>query len=409
MPTLFQINVVCNSGSTGRIAEDIGELVQENGWKSYIAFGRWSNSSSSVLYKIGKRIDLLTHVLYTRLFDKHGFASKRSTRELIKVIEQVNPDIIHLHNIHGYYLNIEILFDYLSVSGIPVVWTLHDCWAMTGHCVHFQDIGCERWMKGCKNYPNKHGYPASLLKDRSKKNYLQKKALFTSVRNLTVVSVCHWLNGIVGQSFLRSAKRKVIVNGIDLTVFTPRFQREEIRVKMKLDSFFVILVVATGWNRTKGLDDIYKLRDLLSQHEVIVVVGLTKQQIKRLPSGIVGIERTENVHQLADLYSMTDVFINPTYQDTLPTVNIESLACGTPVVTYNTGGSANIVSQDTGFVVERGDLNSMLTSIFQIKQKGKVHYEAACRQRAVMYFDKKNRYVDYLKLYEQLISKNNII
>ena len=403
MPTLFQINAVCNSGSTGRIAEDIGKLVQKNGWQSYIAFGRWSNSSSSVLYKIGNRVDLLMHVLYTRLFDKHGFASKRSTRELVKVIERVRPDIIHLHNIHGYYLNMEVLFDYLSSSGIPVVWTLHDCWAMTGHCVHFQDIGCEKWLKGCSNCPNKHGYPASLLKDRSKKNYLQKKELFTSARNLTVVSVCHWLDGVVGQSFLSSAKREVIVNGIDLDIFTPRVHREEMRVQMGLNSRFMILAVATGWNKTKGLDDILRLRELLSHQEVLVVVGLTKRQIKNLPSGIIGIEKTENVHRLADLYSMADVLINPTYQDTLPTVNMESLACGTPVVAYDTGGCKDIVDRDTGYIVERGDLNSMLVSITRIRHKGKSHYEAACRQRAVDCFDRAERYLDYLKLYDRLL------
>lgn len=409
MRTLFQINVVANSGSTGHIAEEIGCLAIASGWKSYIAYGRWACQSQSELIRVGTKIDNICHAVKSFFLDRHGFGSKRATRKLIRQIKQIKPDVIHLHNVHGYYLNCKLLFEYLSIAGIPVVWTLHDCWSMTGHCVHFQDIGCEKWLSLCNNCPNKYGYPRSLLFDNSRRNYQEKKQLFTSVDNLTIIPVCNWLDNVVSRSFLTSLSRKVIVNGIDLELFVPYKGPNKIRSELGINSRFMILGVATVWNSAKGLKDIYTLRKLLPESDVIVLIGLTKKQINNLPSGIIGIERTENITHLVHYYSEADVFINPTYQDTLPTVNIESLACGTPVVTYNTGGSADVISQDTGFVVERGNLNSMLTSIFQIKQKGKVHYEVACRQRAVMHFNKKDRYVDYLKLYEQLISKNNII
>jgi glycosyltransferase involved in cell wall biosynthesis len=401
--TLFQINAIANSGSTGRIAEEIGRVVQQYGWNSYIAYGRWNNSSSSILYKIGNKLDIWWHVLVTRLFDKHGKSSKKSTRKLVGFIESVKPDIIHLHNIHGYYLNYEILFEYLSSANIPVVWTLHDCWAITGHCVHFQDIKCDKWKKICSHCPNIKGYPRSLFCDRSMINYIQKQKSFTSIANLTLVPVCNWLNDILEHSFLKDQKRQVIVNGIDLDTFTPQINEEGIESLLKIiNGRYMILAVATVWNETKGLNDILTLRNYLSD-EVIVVVGLTKKQIKKLPIGIIGIERTENVNQLVNLYLTANVFINPTYQDTLPTVNIEALACGTPVITYDTGGCADIVNSDTGFVVERGNISGLVNALFQIKRKGKASYLAACRDRAILAFDKRERYKDYMSLYNQLL------
>lgn len=193
---LLQINSIVNSGSTGRIAEEIGQTAIKAGWDSYIAYARKYGSSNSKLIKIGNNIDIKMHGLKTRMFDKHGLASKNATRNFITEIEKIKPDIIHLHNIHGYYINIEILFKYLKYSNIPIVWTLHDCWPITGHCTHFAFIGCEKWKSQCNNCPQKNSYPSSWLFDRSEKNFNLKKELFTSLPNLTLVPVSKWLAGI---------------------------------------------------------------------------------------------------------------------------------------------------------------------------------------------------------------------
>lgn len=403
MKTLFQINVVANSGSTGHIAEELGKLVMSSGWKSYIAYGRWACPSQSELIRVGTKMDTIWHAGLSYFFDRHGFGSKKATRNLIAQIEKIKPDIIHLHNVHGYYLNCKLLFEYLSVVKIPVVWTLHDCWSITGHCVHFQNIGCQKWQSLCNHCPNRHDYPKSLLLDNSQRNYQDKKRLFTSVNNLVIVSVCNWLDHIVDRSFLNSLSRKIIINGIDVERFTPSKNQNEIRSNLGIGSRFMLLGVATVWSSTKGFGDIYELRKLLPKPDVIVLIGLTKKQIKNLPSGIIGIERTEDVAHLVRYYSEADVFINPTYQDTLPTVNIEALACGTPVVTYDTGGSADIVNSDTGFVIERGDVYSFLEAINTVKKRGKSVYINQCRDRAVKHFDQSDRYKDYLELYNQLV------
>lgn len=404
MKTLFQINVVANSGSTGRIAEELGCLVMAAGWKSYIAYGRWACPSQSQLIRIGTKFDNFSHAVWSFLFDRHGLGSIQATRKLITQIERIKPDIIHLHNVHGYYLNYKLLFKYLSITGIPVVWTLHDCWSMTGHCVHFQNIGCEKWLSLCQDCPNKHDYPKSLFLDNSRPNYLEKKETFTSAGNLTVIPVCNWLDDIVSRSFLNVFPRYVITNGIDLEQFTPDNSRnKKVREDLSIGSHFMLLGVATVWSTTKGLEDIFTLRKLLPQSDVIVLIGLTKKQIRKLPVGIIGIEHTEDVKHLACFYSEADVFINPTYQDTLPTVSMEALACGTPVVTYDTGGSMDIVSFDTGFVIERGDISSFYEAVNHIKRSGRHTYTTSCRNRAMKYFNKSDRYKDYLQLYNRLI------
>lgn len=401
MPTLFQINVICNSGSTGRIMEEIGEMVQQYGWKSYIAYGRWSNPSSSILYRIGNKLDIWWHVLVTRLFDKHGRASVKSTRNLVNFIKLVKPDIIQLHNLHGYYLNYKILFEYLSSVNIPVVWTLHDCWTMTGHCPHFENIGCKRWKTQCFDCPQKKLYPASLLLDRSTDNYNDKKQCFTSFSNMTIVPVCHWLDSIVHQSYLGKCTTYPIYNGIDIN----KFRRVDITTNWikKISQKFIILSIATNWNPTKGGEDIIKLSSILSEDELIIMVGLNKKQIQKLPSNIIGLQRTENMDQLVELYSVANVLLNPTYQDTFPNVNIEALACGIPVITYRTGGSPEAIDDNTGFVVERGDIRGIFAAIKAIKGKEKEYYWDSCRNRVMSLFKKEDRYQQYIDLYYKLM------
>lgn len=401
---LLQINVTANSGSTGRIAEDIGLLAESNGWESYIAYGRRNNNSKNKPIRVGNNFDIKVHGLLTRVFDNHsfGFSSKKATKEFIKEIDNIKPDIIHLHNIHGYYINSKVLFEYLSKLIIPIVWTFHDCWSFTGHCAHFDYIGCEKWKTACYSCPLKKSYPASFVFDRSKKNYIEKKKLFNSVKNLTIVPVSNWLGDLVKESYLSSNNIKVIHNGIDINTFKPSTNNKEIREKFGLKDEFVVLGLSSVWNKSKGLDDFINLSPKLDSNVKLILVGLSQEQIDKLPNNIIGIRRTENINQLADLYSMADLFLNLTYNDTFPTTNLEALACGTPILTYKTGGSVEAVSDDTGFIVEKGDLDSVIKVINEVREKGKGFYSEKCRERAVSYFNKDDRFMDYIELYRSL-------
>lgn len=402
---ILQLNSVINSGSTGRIVEEIGQLAIKNGWKSYIANGRNKCESQSIGIKIGNDWDIKWHGLQTRLFDRHGLASTKATNKLVKKIKEIKPDIIHLHNLHGYYLNIKILFHYLATADIPVVWTLHDCWPMTGHCSYFSFVGCDKWKTQCKHCPQKKGYPTSYLMDRSYKNYQLKKELFTSVPKMIFVPVSNWLANIVNDSFLRIYPIKTIYNGVDITVFFPR-PTTEIRGKYKIHTdTFIMLGVANVWEKRKGLKDFIRLSESLTDNEKIILVGLTNKQMKNLPSNILGIRRTENVHELAELYSLADVVCNFSVEETFGLTTVEGFACGTPGIVYNCTANPELITPETGFVVEQGDLKGIRDAIDTIKSKGKAFYARACRERAVRMFNKNDRYAEYLQLYDQMLSE----
>lgn len=408
MKTLLQINIVGNYGSTGRIAEAIGRLALSNGWESYIAHGRFARPSKSKIIKIGSGFDVFLHVLQTRIFDRQCLGSKQATIKLVKKIKAIKPDIIHLHNLHGYYINISILFDYLANASIPVVWTFHDCWPITGHCIHFDFVGCDKWKSECDDCPQKKEYPASLFFDRSRKNYKLKKELFTSAKNITLVPVSAWLAMIIKESYLGQYSVNIIPNGINLDIFK-QIDTTETLNQYGLAEKFVILGVASVWSKRKGLDDFIALSKLIDNKTIILLIGLNKEQMKDLPNNILGIERTDDVNQLAEFYSVAEVYVNPTWEDNFPTTNLEALACGTPVITYNTGGSPESLSNTTGFIVEKGDIDGLFKSIQFIQEKGKLYYSDSCRARAVQLFDKDDRYKDYLNLYEEKIHEKQII
>lgn len=401
MPKLFQINITANWGSHGKIAEGLGSLAIENGWESYIAYGRWYNESKSQLYHIGNMRDEYIHGIVSRFLDNQGLMSLGATKKLINYIKLVDPDIIHLHNIHGYYLNYPSLFQYLSQSGKPIVWTLHDCWAFTGHCAHYMYAGCEKWKKECHNCPLLSNYPSSILMDRSKKNYQQKKQSFLSVDNITLVPVSKWLEGELRQSFLKDKNIHLIQNGIDTKRFAPTEQTESILKKYQIPHHKkVILGVASNWYR-KGLEDFATLSSILPNDYLIILVGLSIKDKKKLPNNIIALERTENIDELVGLYSVSNVFFNPTWEDNFPTTNLEAMSCGTPVVTYNTGGSPEAITPETGKVIEKGDLKSAANAIIELCKKG--NYSAsACRNRVLDSFDLNSMQSKYLKLYEKL-------
>lgn len=407
MKKLLLINVSANSGSTGRIAEEIGQTAISRGYESFFAFGRIGRESKSSLIRIGNEWDIRWHGLESLLLDNHGFGSRNATKRFIQEIERIKPDVINLHNIHGYYLNVEILFEYLAKTDIPVVWTLHDCWPFTGHCSYFDRYHCEKWKSGCHHCPNSKGYPKSLFLDRSKANYARKKELFNKPKNITFVAVCNWMANNVKASFLGGYPVETIYNGVDIETFRPRFEglngSNSLKAKLGInENAKVVLGVASTWDRRKGLDDFVKLRTMMTDEYAIVLVGLNDKQIAALPEGVLGIKRTESVDQLAELYSLADVFVNPTYVDNFPTTNIEALACGTPVVTYRTGGSPEAIDEKTGMVVNQGEMNLLLPAV-EFVAKNKPSYTKACREKAVRMFNKQDRFEDYVNLFNRVV------
>ena len=321
------------------------------------------------------------------------FGARQVVKGFSRLMDDFKPDVVHLHNIHDHWLNYKILFEYLNSTDIQVVWTFHDCWAMTGHCMHFVTKNCDRWKTGCHDCLMKGEYPKSLV-DRSRKNWELKKSLFAGCKNLSVVACSDWIADFARESFLKDKRILTIHNGVDLSIFKPQSKTESKRFK--------IIAVSSPWYPAKGELDIYKLRSILSDEEFeIIMVGLSANQMKKLPAGIRGIQRTQNVNELAKLYSDSDVLINPTYADTFPTVNLEALACGTPVITYRTGGSPEAVDDKTGIVVEQGDINALADAIRKMKEHPLS--SAACRKRAEEHFDKDKCFEKYIDLYEELL------
>lgn len=390
---MLQVNTTVNTGSTGRIAEGIGRQLMKSGHQSTIAYGRSANASASETMRIGNKWDQRWHGLMTRLRDRHGLASKRATKSFLSKWIHHPPDVIGLHNIHGYYLHYPALFSFIKQHHIPVIWTFHDCWPFTGHCTYFDRVECKKWQSHCHNCPMTGYYPTSWGRDRSYKNFIDKRTSFTGVANLTIVTPSHWLQKLVKQSFLQEYPVKVIHNGIDLEVFQP--------VRLG-NNDKLILGVANPWSERKGLSDFLSLRQMLPKEYRMVLIGLSQKQRQQLPEGIEGILKTESVEELAEWYSRATVFVNPTHVDNFPTVNLEALGCGTPVVTYNTGGSPEAVDANTGRVVDKGDIKGLATAINELAVKDQQSLKNACRQRAEKYFNQEERYKEYVQLYEEI-------
>lgn len=496
---ILMINSVCGIRSTGRICTDLAAALEEQGHEVKIAYGREIVPEQFQKYsvRIGSNYSIYLHGLKARLFDASGFGSKYATRQFIKWIREFDPDIIHLHNIHGYYINIQILFDYLKESGKKIIWTLHDCWAFTGHCSYFDLANCDRWKNGCESCPNKKKYPKSII-DRSYFNWNKKNKLFSNVPNLSIVTPSEWLAALIKQSFLSEYNVTVIHNGIDTNIFKPinndfksmynlhyktiisiilpdgfceRCLTSIINIKNKLsdkynliligaganyslfnfpsdiifiktssnkmitniccesdivlaqiidqDTVFyktenkmlntlfceesvvrkivniqnnnsldtactklgyfsfrnkycssdkkIILAVSAFWGNNKGINDFFMLRNLLPEDKyLLIIVGLNKEQETKIKGSIISIRRTNDVQELRMLYSIADYFVNPTYEDNYPTVNLEAISCGTPVISYNTGGSSESTKL-FGEVVKRGGVCDIANVIINNK------------------------------------------
>ncbi|MBQ5810457.1 MAG: glycosyltransferase [Clostridia bacterium] len=398
---VLQINSVCGIGSTGRICTGIAEILEKNGHECLIAYGRESvpERYKKYAHKIGNEFNVKLAALSARIFDNEGFSNKRATLRLIEKIKQYAPDIVHLHNLHGYYINIEILFDYLKSANIPVVSTLHDCWTMTGHCAYFDSIECKKWCEeGCSDCPLKTDYPKSIVLDNSKRNFAKKKKIFTKLFNLTFVTPSLWLSEIAKKSFLGKYRVETIYNGIDLETFKPT--KGSIREKYGIGSKKIILGVANVWDKRKGLPDLIKLAELMGEEYRVVVVGLSPKQRDALPQNIIGLTRTNSTKELAELYSEACVYFNPTYEDNFPSANQEALACGTPVVTYPTGGSPEAIDAKSGVVTKERSPESAVEAIKIAESLRREDCIARAKQ-----FDINEKYCEYLKLYEEILAK----
>lgn len=388
-------------GSTGKIMLYIAEVARKHGMNVY------TFSSSRAARKTGfteheyidKYLDFRVHMILGMLSGYEMSFSYFATRRLIKKLKAISPDIIHLHNTHGWFLNHRLLFNYIKKNNIRVIWTLHDCWTFTGRCPYFQLTGCDRWKKGCHScLYDKNQYPASYIFDKSKYQWKLKKKMFTAVKNMTIITPSKWLAELVKASYMGKYPVKVINNGIDLSVFKPL--ESDFRKSQNLNGKHIILGVASSWGKRKGLDVFIKLSQMLDENYQIVLVGLNKEELSTIPKNIIGIERTNNQTELVEIYTAADVFANPTREDNFPTVNIEALACGTPVVTFNTGGSPEVIDETCGSVVDCGDIQSFAKEIKRVCEERPFGQES-CRKRAEQ-FDKNDKFMEYVKLYMEI-------
>lgn len=347
--------------AAGSIMMNLHRSMLEKGIDSYVVWGRGRTAENDHEYYMNDKLGVNLHALYTRMTDRTGFASTIATQNLVMWLRAIHPDIIHLHCVHGYYINLPILFDYIRESNIKVVWTQHDCWAFTGHCAYFDIVGCKKWKTGCHDCEQIRTYPAAYV-DASKKNWRDKRDLFGGL-NIQLVTPCIWLSRLTKESFFADYPVEVIYNGIDTSIF--RRTERKFRIEHGIENRFMVLGVASEWSERKGLKDIIKLYDKLDHNDYrIVIVGLTKKQLNQIPEGIIALQRTSNVQELVDIYSSADLFFNPTYEDNFPTTNLEALACGTPVLTYQTGGAAECITEGVnGFSISKGDIESAVKII----------------------------------------------
>lgn len=410
MPTLLQINADANWGSAGTIAEQITNLVQDKDWDAYVAYGRERNPSQTTQIPVGGMIDVYEHYVEHRIFDNEGLASRGSTGKLVKEIKRIQPDLVHLHNIHDHWLNYRILFEFLNHTDIKVVWTFHDFWPITGHCTHFVQADCSQFMTECVECPYTKGHLLPLVK-QTKRNFNLKKQLFTANQNLHIVSVSDWVGKNIAKSFLRDKDLRVIHNGVDTEVFKPTSLEilnpsNYSNFLNSIDDKFVIMAVSSQWKSgSKGLDDYKAMADMLKDNEVIVLVGVPEEISKDFPKNIIGIQRTNNQQELAALYTRADVVCSFSSAETFGLTIVEGYACGTPAVVYDNTAPPALITPETGFVVPNGNYKYAYTAIQQIKINGKQHYSEACISLTREKYDKDKCFEKYVELYEELLSR----
>ena len=390
---VLQINATSGIGSTGKICRNIAELSRDAGIENIIACRIGDKQNGDFIY--GVKSYFLMQALFEKITGKLGLCSKLSTLRLIKYIEKINPDIVHLHNIHSHDINISMLFRHLHNKKTKTIWTFHDCWAFTGYCMHFDYIGCEKWKTQCQDCPQYKKY--SYILDRSKFLFNTKKQI-TNGLNLTIVTPSEWLAQKAKDSFLNAKRITVINNGIDLNIF--HFRESDFIERNQLKGKKIVLGVAFDWGEKKGLDVFVRLAKTLPAEYKIVLVGI-EEHLKDmlLDLGIMVIEKTNNQKELAEIYSSANVFVNATREDTYPTVNLEAIACGTPVVSFNTGGCSETIPEGGGVIVEKNNIEELEKAIISVANKDKKDF--ACKDNAKD-FDLNIRLSKYIDLYKQL-------
>ncbi len=368
------INAVCGIRSTGRICTDLACELEAQGYEVKIAYGREEVPEQYQKYaiRIGNAFDVYWHALMSKVLDQRGLWSRAATKKFLKWADKYNPDLLWLHNIHDHFINIELLFEWIKKRPNMIVkWTQHDCWSFTGSCFHFTHSSCRQWQTACETCPSKALVANPPLIRTPRKNYKKKKQFFLGVKNMTLITPSNWLKSLINGSFLCDYNVIVHHNEIDETIFKPT--KSDFREQYGLLDKRIILGVASAWNKQKGIDDFIRLSKMLNDDEVIVLVGLSSKQRKHIPADIIAIERTNSIKELAGIYSSANVFVNLTYEDTYPTVNLEAQACGTPCITYRTGGSPESVPAEN--VIEVGELGNVLVRIREICAKNQMVYK----------------------------------
>lgn len=404
---IVQINTVCGTGSTGKIAVDIYKTSQSEGLECFIAYGRGHAPIEVQGYKIGNPLDFCAHVLVNFCLGKNGFASRTVTQRFLNWLDNIQPDILHLHNLHGFYIHVGMLFKYIKAHNIPVIWTLHDCWPMTGQCAHFDYACCNKWQTACHNCPiYRSNYPYSLFRDNSRQNYLLKRSAFTGVKNMIIVTPSNWLSDIVKKSYLKEYSVAVIPNGINLDLFSPGDTSFPSYTKdlCATSELKIVLGVANVWTQRKGLDFFLQLSEMLDDNYQIVLIGVSKKQQSKIRSKyngrITAITRTANQEELVSWYQHAYVYVNTTLEDNFPTTNLEALACGTPVITFNTGGSPESITDQCGIVVEKGNIEKIKEAILSLDNHPEIT-SSNCRKQALNY-DRALCFKKYVDIYKTL-------
>ena len=393
---ILEINAV-PYGSTAMISFNIAKQAMSEGIQCKVAYGYSYHPQfkENEYIKIGGYWSKAIHLLFTRFTGLHGVYSYFATRRFLREVKLFNPDIIHIHNLHGWFINIPMLINYIKENKKKVVWTLHDCWAFTGHCPYYDMIECQKWKMECHDCPIHRQYPRTDI-DCSQKMFSLKKSWFVSIEDLTIVTPSKWLQTQVSESFLKHKKCIVINNGIDLNLFKFKQNNHKNDNKNK----FRILCVSFGWDKRKGLDAIIELSKLLDDSYEITMVGTDNNVDKILPSSIKSIHRTQNQEELITLYSQSDVFVNATREENFPTVNIEAIACGLPVITFKTGGSPEIIDETCGIVVPKNDVKALADAVKLMRDKPLS--KKACRMRAERLYNKDDCFKDYINLYKKI-------
>lgn len=399
---VMQINCNCKNGSTGKIVRMISEEMNQAGIENKVICSGYHEETDSVQnIPISNWIGVKIDQVLSCVFGDAGFHSRLQTAKALQIIKREAPDIVHLHNLHGYYINISMLLGYLKKRNIRTVITLHDCWMMTGHCVHYYRTGCTKWMSGCCSCVAYKEYPYSWFFDKSKHLYKKKKILLSGWENLKLVAVSNWLKDEASKSILKEYACDVIPSGIDTSVFYPD-EDLSLRTKYGLENRFIILGVAINWSDRKGLAKFIKMAECIDDSYHIVLIGLDKEQIGSLPTGILGLPKTNNAHDLRKWYSTADVFVNMSLEETMGLVTAEAMACGTPAIVFNSTANPELIRERCGYIAKPNDIGDVLTGIAKIRKNGKAYYTDFCRNNVLRNYNAAVQFKKYIELYQTI-------